>query len=127
MPQKLKAPLDSMHTALNSADVQFCVRDYSAVTVGPGDVLYLDPPYPTDHVYYGRMDYSAFYAWLDIQAGNYLLSLSIGATVPRHLYDECQRLDAGCGPFTRILGRKAQPTYDALYIRRCTVSRSLVR
>ena len=63
-PDRLWPVVDAWHRKLVTADVRFAVRDYGKIVSRPGDLLYLDPPYPTSTLYYGRMDYGELFSWL---------------------------------------------------------------
>ncbi len=124
-PDRLRPVLEAWHRKLVAADVRFSVRDYREVATGPGDLLYLDPPYRTQYRYYGRIDFGEFFDWLDSQRGGYLLSLNghVGdedrtVAVPVRLYDEHLLVQAGDIPFYRLNGRSTAPVTDSLYIRR---------
>ena len=113
------------HRKLVAADVPFAVKDYERVISSAGDVLYLDPPYRTDFVYYGRIDFGDLSAWLRRQRGGYLLSLNghVGGedrtvALPGDLYDEHIQIEAGDIPFHRLSGRENKRVTDSLYIRR---------
>ena len=68
-PDLLRPVVQAWHRKLVAADVRFAVRDYREVVSGPGDLLYLDPPYRTSTLYYGRMDYGEMFSWLGPQSG----------------------------------------------------------
>lgn len=127
-PDLLWPVVQAWHRKLVAADVRFTVRDYREVASGPGDLLYLDPPYRTSTLYYGRMDYGEMFAWLGLQSCSYLLSLNghVGGVdrsldVPGDLYDEHMQVDAGDNRFHRLTGRVGAPVTDSLYIRRAKV------
>jgi hypothetical protein len=117
--------VETWHRKLVAADVQFAVRDYREIASGPGDLLYLDPPYRTSARYYGRIGYSELFGWLGSQQGNYLLSLNghVGGedrtlSVPGDLYDEHIQVEAGDMRFLRLSGKTRTAVSDSLYIRR---------
>jgi DNA adenine methylase len=124
-PALLRPVIEAWHCKLVAADVHFAVRDYREVSSGPGDLLYLDPPYRTSCRYYGRIDYGKFFDWLGPQRGSYFLSLNghVGGedrtiAVPGDLYDEHVMVSAGDMRFHRLMGRTGAPVTDNLYIRR---------
>ena len=124
-PDSLWPVVQAWHRKLVAADVRFAVRDYREVASGPGDLLYLDPPYRTSTLYYGRMDYGEMFAWLGSQRGDHLLSLNghVGGSdrtlaVPGDLYDEHVQVEAGDNRFHRLSKRTRPPVTDSLYIRR---------
>ena len=124
-PDLLRPVVQAWHRKLVAADVRFAVRDYREVASGPGDILYLDPPYRTSTLYYGRMDYGELFGWLGSQRGDYLLSLNghVGGVdqtlaVPGDLFDEHVQVDAGDNKFHRLTKRSRPSATDSLYIRR---------
>ena len=130
-PDLLRPVVQAWHRKLVAADVRFAVRDYREVVSGPGDLLYLDPPYLTSTLYYGRMDYGEMFSWLGRQSGSYLLSLNghVGGVdrtlvVPGDLYDDHVQVEAGDNRLHRLTGRDRPPISDSLYIRRVEEGRA---
>ena len=124
-PDLLRPVVGGWHRKLVAADVRFAVQDYREVASGPGDLLYLDPPYRTSTLYYGRMDYGEMFSWLGRQSGSYLLSLNghVGGVdrtlvVPGDLYDEHVQVEAGDNRLHRLTKRSRPSATDSLYIRR---------
>ena len=124
-PELLRPVAQSWHRKLVAADVRFAVRDYREVASEPGDLLYLDPPYRTSTLYYGRMDYGEMFGWLGPQRGDYLLSLNghVGGVdqtlvVPGDLYDEHLQVEAGDNRLHRLTVTDRPLITDSLYIRR---------
>ena len=123
-PDLLRPVVEGWHRKLVAADVRFAVRDYREVVSGPGDLMYLDPPYRTTASYYGRIVYGELFGWLGSQRGSYLLSLDRPdededrtLAVPADLYDEHVRIEAGDNRLHRLTGRVRRPLTDSLYIR----------
>jgi DNA adenine methylase len=126
MPERVRSLVQSWHAKLWAHDVQFTVRDYTAVRSKSGDLLYLDPPYRQSgqQVFYGKIDFDQFFAWLGHQRASHLLSLNgfvgdrdIRVAVPQHLYDEHLLLETGASAFHRLNRRVPPKVLDSLYIR----------
>lgn len=123
-PRKVTALVEEWGRRLASKDVRFSVRDYRAVVAQRGDLLYLDPPYLTEHdeYYFGMIDFDEFFGWLRQQQGDHLLSLNGFSgdddrrlKVPTELYDDHRLLDIG---FDRLNRRTPRLVTESLYIKR---------
>lgn len=125
-PHRIHHMLGIWSEKLITKDVRFQVSDYRDVLPNPGDLLYLDPPYPnvTRPIYHSEIDFDQFLSWLGRQRCTYFLSLdgfsgSEDRTipVPGHLFDEHLQIE-NPNPFHPINGKPGLLVTDSLYIRK---------
>jgi DNA adenine methylase len=106
--------------------VKFSVQNYLDVKSEPGDFIYLDPPYATHNgflMYYGMIDYDAFWQWLRSQPAAYLISLNgfkdeqdCTLDVPKDVYERHELIDNGLNKFDQLCKKRVR-AYDSLYIK----------
>jgi len=124
-PDKVADLLTYLSGKLRERDVRFRTADYRTLVTSPGDVMYLDPPYPSvrRQIYAGEFDLGRFFRWLGEQRTAYLLSLDSfegedrSVKVPDHLYDERLEIPREIKLSHRLKGVQAAPVTDNLYIR----------
>lgn len=125
-PDTLDKILEEWGTLLKVKDVQFRTCSYSEIQPSEKDYMYLDPPYAaTKGMYYGKIDYAAFWDWLRKQNCGYCLSFDgkSGDTdntyaVPVDIYDTHEYLCSGNSSFKRTIGKSNDSiVYESLYVR----------
>lgn len=110
---------------LNKKNVEFIHRSFEDIASNDGDFLYLDPPYAnTKGMYYGKLNYDAFWDWLSEQKGKYMLSFD-GTSgkddhtykVPESLYVKHEYIDSGSSSFKRVVALNNEFVRESLYIK----------
>lgn len=123
-PTKLEKIIDEWSTKLNERNVKFINQSYENIQTKEGDFIYLDPPYAnTKGIYYGVIDYEAFWNWIDAQDGKFMLSFDgkreeVDNTyaVPERLYSEHIYLKSGRSSFKDLKQQVVEVVYESLYI-----------
>jgi DNA adenine methylase len=126
-PSRLRRILADWSHRLRGID--FRVGDYWETTadIGKGDFIYLDPPYMnTSGRYYGAIDLERFLQylrWLGRREVKYALSFDgrrgardYSADIPKDLYRRQIMLPSGNSSFKKVMGRKAEPVLESLYL-----------
>lgn len=107
----------------------FCADDYTVTTAsaGPGDIVYLDPPYfHTSGQYFGAIDYDRFVEYLEqlnVKGVKYLLSFDgrrgnkdYTVDIPKELYKRHKYLPSGNSAFKKVVGGEIQQVFESLYM-----------
>jgi DNA adenine methylase len=123
-PDRLKTILYDWSELLNSKSVSFYQQDYSNISSGTNDVLYLDPPYAnTKGLYYGCLNYNEFWNWIRKQRGFYVFSFD-GVTsyndntfaVPNYIYTEHIYMSKSISGFKKM-HQEQEYVRESLYIK----------
>ena len=126
MPNKLKRIIFEWSDILRTKNVIFLQCSYETVQPKKFDFLYLDPPYAnTKGMYYGTINYDAFWNWLRSLPCDYLLSFdgvsgnsNNAYNVPTDVYSEHKYLYSGNSSFKRTIGKSNDSiVYESLYIK----------
>lgn len=124
-PERLRQIIREWSAMLSLRDVTFVACSYEDIKAGQGDFLYLDPPYAaTRGMYYGSIDYDAFFFWLGCQDCGYALSFNGRCghrdstyPLPTHLFDRHIYLRSGNSSFRRVTGHSRDSiVYESLYL-----------
>ena len=123
LPNKLRDIICQWHDMLQDVELKTC--SYSEITPNENDFMYLDPPYAnTTGIYYGKIDYSHLWDYLNNIKSSWALSFD-GMTnkdnytqnVPL-IYDKHVYLKSGNSSFRRVIGNnKNVIVYESLYIK----------
>lgn len=123
LPNKLKDIIGQWHDMLQDVELRTC--GYNEITPNENDFMYLDPPYAnTTGMYYGKIDYSHLWNYLNNIKSSWVLSFD-GMTnkdnytqnVPL-IYDKHVYLKSGNSSFRRVIGNnKNVIVYESLYIK----------
>jgi DNA adenine methylase len=113
LPDSLKEIIFNWSYLLNRNNVVFESKSYESIFSKEGDLVYLDPPYAgVRGMYYGTIDYDAFWKWMRLQKGKYALSfdgkttsLDMTYAVPIDIYKTHVYLYAGNSSFRRTIGK----------------------
>lgn len=110
-------------------NVQFLCGDYreTTQTATRNDIIYLDPPYEnTKGRYYGTINYSEFYMYLEDlnhRGIRYILSFDgvrgekeYGTGIPKELYVKKLLLASGNSSFKKVMDKSNEQVYEALYL-----------
>ena len=125
-PEALRKVIYEWGTLLKEADVTFRQGSYDNIQSSIGDFLYLDPPYAsTKGIYYGKIDYVAFFNWMRRQDGGFALSFDgrceekdYTYDVPKDLYGQHIYIRSGNSSFRRVTGNSRNSiVYESLYIK----------
>lgn len=127
-PKRLRKIIAIWSNLLNQKNVTFIHRSYNEIQTNQDDLLYLDPPYAhTKGIYFGVIDYDAFWLWLCQQKGQYLLSFDgkvhekdYTYEVPKHLYRKHFYIPSGQSSFRKVINNNTQDdifVYESLYIK----------
>lgn len=122
-PNKLKGIIGQWHNMLQDVELRTC--GYNEITPNENDFMYLDPPYAnTTGMYYGKIDYSHLWDYLNNIKSSWALSFDGMANkvdytqnVPL-IYDKHVYLKSGNSSFRRVIGNKTNViVYESLYIK----------
>lgn len=111
---------------LNENHVEFKCCSYEMIKPKEEDFLYLDPPYfNTKGMYYGTLDFEAFWNYLRELSCKYVLSFDgksgeVDNTyeVPKDCYSKQDYLCSGNSSFRRLLGKsKHSIVYESVYVK----------
>lgn len=125
-PGKLEAILNDWSFLLNKYNVEFICCDYQNISPNKEDFIYLDPPYSnTKGMYYGSIDYAAFFDWLKGLNCNYIFSFDgkhgdcdNTFNVPKEVYSTHYYLFSGNSSLFRLIGKSNNClVYESLYIK----------
>ena len=125
-PEALRKVIYEWAALLKKADVAFRQGSYDNIQSSKGDFLYLDPPYAnTKGIYYGKIDYVAFFNWIRRQDGGFALSFDgrckekdYTYDVPKDLYERHDYIRSGNSSFRRVTGNSRDSiVYESLYIK----------
>jgi DNA adenine methylase len=124
-PDNLLKILNYWSSSLIEKNVLFIHQDYKSIVTKSNDFMYLDPPYfNTKGMYFGTINYSDLWSFLEEQPCNYLLSfdgkqgdLDKTASVPSHLYKQHIYIESGVSSFKRLTSREVQMVQESLYIK----------
>ena len=125
-PEALRQVIYEWSTLLKEADATFRQGSYESIQSAKGDFLYLDPPYAaTKGIYYGKIDYLAFFDWIRRQDGGFALSFDgrceqkdYTYDVPKDLYGQHDYIRSGNSSFRRVTGNSRDSiVYESLYIK----------
>lgn len=110
-------------------DVRFVHADYRESTkdAKEDDFVYLDPPYQgTKGMYYGKIDYDAFFRWLgelNDKGVKWILSFDgsredreYGTEIPKELYRQHTLIPSGLSTFRKTQSGKSDMVYESLYL-----------
>lgn len=122
-PNKLRNIIGQWHNMLQDVELRTC--SYNEIAPNENDFMYLDPPYAnTTGMYYGKIDYSHLWDYLNNIKSSWALSFD-GMTnkddytqnVPL-IYDKHVYLKSGNSSFRRVIGNKTDViVYESLYIK----------
>lgn len=123
LPNKLRDVIGQWHNMLQDVELKTC--SYNEITPNENDFMYLDPPYAnTTGMYYGKIDYSHLWGYLNNIKSSWALSFD-GMTnkddytqnVPL-IYDKHVYLKSGNSSFRRVIGNNRNViVYESLYIK----------
>lgn len=127
-PGRLRAVIQRWNLAVQG--VEFVSADYreTLAGAGPGDLVFLDPPYGGTRGRYqpGRLDLQAFWAELDrLNRGGvrWVLTLdgvagsrAYDTAVPEDLWQVRLGLDTGHSPFTRLMRTGLDRVVESVYL-----------
>ena len=125
-PKRLKPILTHWFEILNEYNVEFIHQPFIDINTNENDFIYLDPPYyNTKGMYYGTIDYSQLWNFLENQKCDYMLSFDGIAgnennivNVPKNLYNNHILLNSGNSSFRRVIGKsKNTNVLESLYIK----------
>lgn len=124
-PDTYKKIIYDWSEKLNLKNVQFINQSYENVQSSEGDFVYLDPPYfKTKGIYFGEIEYEAFFEWMRKQEGKYILSFNgkIGNedntyAIPKDLFSEHLYLFSGRSTFKDLRTENTEQVYESLYIK----------
>lgn len=123
-PNKLNDILNYWNNILIKHNVEFKCRDYSIINTNKEDVVYLDPPYAgTKRMYYGKIDYTKFFEWVQNQEAFITLSFD-GITdngrklysIPSKLFTEHRFCSKTTSSFSN-LNKENVKVFESLYIK----------
>lgn len=125
-PKRLKPILTHWFNLLNEYNVEFIHQPFVDIITNENDFIYLDPPYyNTKGMYYGTIDYSQLWTFLENQKCDYMLSFDGIAgnennivNIPKNLYNNHILLNSGNSSFRRVIGKsKNTNVLESLYIK----------
>ncbi len=125
-PKRLKPILTHWFNLLNEYNVEFIHQPFIDIKTNGDDFIYLDPPYyNTKGMYYGTIDYSQLWTFLENQKCDYMLSFDGIAgnennivNIPKNLYNNHILLNSGNSSFRRVIGKsKNTNVLESLYIK----------
>lgn len=125
-PKRLKPILTHWFEILNEYNVEFIHQPFIDINTNENDFIYLDPPYyNTKGMYYGTIDYSQLWNFLENQKCDYMLSFDGIAgnennivNIPKNLYNNHILLNSGNSSFRRVIGKsKNTNVLESLYIK----------
>lgn len=125
-PIRLEQIILNWSHLINKYDVQFISESYELFNPNNDDFLYLDPPYfNTKGMYYGTIDYSILFKYLEKIKCDYFMSFDGIAgsennvvDVPKSLYNYHYLIDSGNSSFRRVIGKnKHVNVKESLYIK----------
>lgn len=125
-PKRLKPILTHWFNLLNEYNVEFIHQPFIDIKTNGDDFIYLDPPYyNTKGMYYGTIDYSQLWNFLENQKCDYMLSFDGIAgnennivNIPKNLYNNHILLNSGNSSFRRVIGKsKNTNVLESLYIK----------
>lgn len=125
-PKRLKPILTHWFELLNEYNVEFINQPFIDIHTNENDFIYLDPPYyNTKGMYYGTIDYSQLWNFLENQKCDYMLSFDGIAgnennivNIPKNLYNNHILLNSGNSSFRRVIGKsKNTNVLESLYIK----------
>lgn len=126
LPESLRQIIIDWSSLLRKFDVEFRHCSYQVIQSAENDFVYLDPPYAaTKGIYYGKIDYPAFFEWIAGQKGNYVLSFDgcckdkdYTYQVPQELYNAHHYIRSGNSSFRRVTGNSRDSiVYESLYVK----------
>ena len=123
LPNKLKDIIGQWHDMLQDVELKTC--SYNEITPNENDFMYLDPPYAnTTGMYYGKINYSHLWNYLNTIKSSWALSFDGMANENDYtqniplIYDKHVYLKSGNSSFRRIIGNnKDVIVYESLYIK----------
>lgn len=123
-PDTLREIVEYWSSQLNEHKVIFEQGSYEEIETERDSVVYCDPPYSgTKGMYYGKLDYDAFWSWIEKQRGTVLFSFDgkredhdFTFEVPSHIYDQHIYLSNGASSFSRLKTKNLKDVYESLYI-----------
>lgn len=123
LPNKLKDIIGQWHDMLQDVELKTC--SYNEITPNENDFIYLDPPYAnTTGMYYGKIDYSQLWDYLNNIKSPWALSFDGMANENDYtqnillIYDKHVYLKSGNSSFRRVIGNKTDViVYESLYIK----------
>lgn len=125
-PETLKKIILEWSNLLNEHNVVFKCCSYEDIKPNKTDFLYLDPPYAaTKGMYFGKLETSSFYTYLENIKCSYILSYDgisgeddNTVDLPTNLYDKHIYLKSGNSSFKRTIGKsKDSIVYESLYLK----------
>lgn len=123
-PDRFRRIVNEWSEVLNTNNVEFLCQDYKKITPKKGDYMFLDPPYAnTKGMYFGVIDFSEFWDWLDRCNCDYSLTFdgkrdNVDNTynVPNNIYNQHIYLDGKISGFKK-LHKETEYVKESLYIK----------
>ena len=124
LPNKLRNIIGQWHDMLQDVELKTC--SYNEITPNENDFMYLDPPYAnTTGMYYGKIDYSHLWDYLNNIKSSWALSFDGMANENDYtqniplIYDKHIYIKSGNSSFRRVIGNnKNVIVYESLYMKK---------